>query len=82
MRVFHKATGRDAAWRKSRNTTDEGYFVTPVGENEKRDAKWFSNLEDLAYFLIKNPQWKVYLGDGQQNGGVVIEGELTLEKLK
>jgi hypothetical protein len=72
--VYRKNDGRDASRRKSRDGKNEGFFVTPVGENQKDHAKWLNSVDELSYFLLKNPSWKVYFGDNQQNRDVVVEG--------
>jgi hypothetical protein len=81
MRIYRENDSRPAAWRKSNDGKDEGYFVTPVGTNRKSEARWLPSIEDLGYFLLKNPTWKVYFGDNQQKSGVVVEGKISLGKL-
>ena len=91
MRVYRTSDGLNAAWRKSRDGLNEGFFVTPVGSNLKvtpvgsnlkDDAKWIGTVDELGYFLIKNPDWKVYFGDNQQISDVVIDGQIELSKLR
>lgn len=82
MRVFRKNDGAEPQWRKSRDGLKEGYFVTPVGSNRKDDARWPQSIEDLGYFLVKNPEWKVYFGDNQQKSDVAVEGLIELSKLR
>ena len=63
---------------------EEGYFATPPGTKKhlKVNAKRFETLDDLGLFLIKHPDWKVYVGNAQINSGLVVEGVIPLVKLR
>lgn len=84
MRIFEKTSGRNAALRKGR------YQCNPPGSrtNTVVKAKFFDTLEETAIFLIKNPEWKVWLepglgkiSGGQISRGLVIEGRLDRDDL-
>ena len=84
MKVYCQKTGREAAWRTDRDTREQGFFATPpgAGKHAKANARRFASIEELGIFLIKNPDWKVYVGDAQINSTVVVEGKIPLKLLR
>ena len=64
------------------------YRAFPPGENTGGEERPFETEEDLAYFLLRNPDWKALLkGPNDQIGNqinrtVKIEGTIDLNKLR
>jgi hypothetical protein len=84
VRVYCSKSGREAIRRVDRDTGEEGYFATPpgAGKHEKVNARRFKTLEELGVFLIKHPEWKVYVGDAQIKTHIVVEGSIPLSLLR
>ena len=82
MRIYHRDSGRKAAPR------DGVYQCFPPGKNTVARGKSFKSIEETALFLLRNPDWKVWVAsnathaDGQVSKEVVIEGTFDRDDLK
>lgn len=82
MRILHAPTGRVAEKR------DGKFMCFPVNSNLTKDAERFETVEEAALFLLKNPDWNIWVkgngtsNDGQVKKGIVIEGSFDMDDLR
>jgi len=82
VRIFHKSSGREAAPRNG------AYHCFPPGDNTTALGKRFHSVEAAALFLLRKPEWKVWVApnlghkDGQVSKEIVIEGAFDRDELK
>jgi len=88
VRIYHRASGREAQPRKTDGLTYETYTCFPPGRNDIDYAEKFRSIEEAAIFLLKNPDWKIWCAakgshnDGQLSNDLVIEGSFDRDDLK
>lgn len=81
MRIYHRPSGRVA---KPRNGA---YQCFPPKHNATLTGRSFATIEEAAIFLLKNPNWKIWVApnpphaDGQVSKGLVIDGQFDRDDL-